>query len=377
MSAVPLLDLKAQFATIQDRVEQAVLRVMREQRFILGPEVEAFEHSLADLVGAKHAVGVSSGSDALLVALLALGIGKGDEVITSTYSFFASAGSIVRVGATPVLVDIDPRTFNLDPEAAAARVGPRTRALLPVHLFGRCAAVERLRAAAPGLPVVEDAAQALGALRAGKHAGAMGEVGCFSFFPSKNLGGCGDGGMVTTSSDDLAGRLRALRVHGQLSGGRYQHDLVGGNFRLDALQAAVLRVKLEHLAAWTERRRANAARYRQLLSEADVPVVLPPEDGEGSLDVYNQFVIRTPRRDELLEHLRANEIGCAVYYPRGLHQQPCFSHLGYQEGDLPHAEEAARQTLALPVYPELSDDQLQQVVGRISDCLRGAGSGAR
>jgi dTDP-4-amino-4,6-dideoxygalactose transaminase len=370
MSPVPLLDLKAQYATIQDQVEQAVLRVMRDQRFILGPEVEAFEREVAQLIGAKHALGVSSGSDALLVALLGLGVGSGDEVITSSFSFFASAGSIVRAGATPVLVDIDPRTFNLDPELVATKVGPRTRALLPVHLFGRCAAVERLREAAPGLPVVEDAAQALGAQRAGEHAGTLGEVGCFSFFPSKNLGGCGDGGMLTTDNDDLAARLRALRVHGQLSGGRYQHDLIGGNFRLDALQAAVLRIKLEHFEAWTEQRRANAARYRQLLSEADLPLALPPEDGEGSLDVYNQFVIRTPRRDELLEHLRAHQIGCAIYYPRGLHQQPCFAQLGYRDGDLPHTEEASRQVLALPVFPELTDDQLQEVVGRIADLLR-------
>jgi dTDP-4-amino-4,6-dideoxygalactose transaminase len=372
MSPVPLLDLKAQYATIQDQVEQAVLRVMRDQRFILGPEVEAFEQEVAQLIGAKHAVGISSGSDALLVALLGLGVGSGDEVITSSFSFFASAGSIVRAGATPVLVDIDPRTFNIDPELVATKVGPRTRALLPVHLFGRCAAVERLRDAASGLPVVEDAAQALGARRAGKHAGVLGEVGCFSFFPSKNLGGCGDGGMVTTDNDDLATRLRALRVHGQLSGGRYQHDLIGGNFRLDALQAAVLRIKLKHFEAWTERRRANAARYRQLLSEADLPLLLPPEDGEGSLDVYNQFVIRTPRRDELMEHLRAHQIGCAIYYPRGLHQQPCFAQLGYRAGDLPHTEEASRQVLALPVFPELTDEQIQEVVGRISDLL-GAG----
>jgi dTDP-4-amino-4,6-dideoxygalactose transaminase len=367
MPPIPLLDLKAQYATIRPQVERAVLRVLQDQRFILGPEVEAFERAVADHVGAGAAVGVSSGSDALLLALLALGVGPGDEVITSAYSFFASAGSISRTGATPVLVDIDPRTYNIDPEQAAARIGPRTRAIMPVHLFGRCAETERLQAAAPDLPLVEDAAQAIGARRGGRRAGAIGAVGCLSFFPSKNLGGCGDGGMLTTSDEELARRLRALRVHGQLSGRRYQHDLVGGNFRLDALQAAVLAVKLEHLERWTEGRRANAARYRELFAQAGAEVVLPPEDDEDGRDVYNQFVIRVEQRDGLMAHLRQHQIGCAVYYPRGLHQQPCFAHLGYRDGDFPRCEEAARQTLALPVYPELTERQLEEVVGRVTE----------
>jgi dTDP-4-amino-4,6-dideoxygalactose transaminase len=370
-SPIPLLDLKAQLESIRPQVERAVLGVISEQRFILGPEVGALEREVAAYTGATHAVGVSSGTDALLLTLTALGVGRGDEVVTSAYSFFATAGSIARLGARPVLVDIDPNDFNLDPAAAAARISPRTRAVLPVHLFGRCAAVEQLREAAPDLPIVEDAAQAIGARRRGIFAGALGTAGCLSFFPSKNLGAYGDGGMITTDDAELAQRLRALRVHGQARRGGYQHELLGGNFRLDALQAAVLRVKLPHLERWTEARRANAARYRRLFEEAEAPVVLPPRDEPGCRDVYNQFVIRVAggRRDGLAAHLKERQIGCAIYYPRGLHQQPCLASLGHREGDFPHTEAAARESLSIPVYPELGQRQQERVVGAVCEFL--------
>jgi dTDP-4-amino-4,6-dideoxygalactose transaminase len=370
---IPLLDLKAQLETIRPEVERAVLGVISEQRFILGPEVEGLEREVATYTGTAHAVGVSSGTDALLLTLMALGVGPGDEVVTSAYSFFATAGSIARLGARPVLVDIDPADFNLDPAAVAAHLSPRTRAILPVHLFGRCAAVERLREAAPDLPVVEDAAQAIGARRGGIAAGALGTAGCLSFFPSKNLGGCGDGGMITTEDPKLAHRLRALRVHGQERRGAYQHDLLGGNFRLDALQAAVLRVKLPHLERWIEARRANAARYRRLFADSGAPVVLPPDDGPECRDVYNQFVIRVSggRRDALAARLKERRIGCAIYYPRGLHQQPCLASLGYRDGDFPHTEAAARESLSIPVYPELDEGQQQRVVAAIGEFLDG------
>jgi dTDP-4-amino-4,6-dideoxygalactose transaminase len=372
MSPVPLLDLKAQYAAIQDEINEALLRVIREQRFILGPEVEGLETEIAAYVGVRHAVGVSSGSDALLMSLMALGVGPGDEVITTPYSFFATAGAIARCGARPVFVDIDPGTFNLDPGQVVARLGPRTRAFLPVHLFGRCAAVEALAAAGPDLPLVEDAAQAIGAERNGKRAGALGHAGCFSFFPSKNLGGYGDAGMITTDDPDLARRLRAMRVHGQPDRGQYVHETVGGNFRLDALQAAVLRVKLRHLEAWTAARRRHAGQYRALLHEAatDHQVVLPREEDPGARDVYNQFVIRVPDRDGLKRHLAACGIGCAVYYPLGLHQQPCFAQLGLGAGDFPASEAAARQSLALPIYPELTEAQIAEVADRILYFLR-------
>ena len=367
---VPLLDLKAQYATIQHEIDEAVLAVVREQRFILGPQVEAFEAELAAYVGTRHGVGVSSGSDAILVALTALGIGAGDEVITSAYSFFATAGSIVRCGARPVFVDIEPATYNLDPAQVAARVTSSTRAILPVHLFGRCADMAGLTAAAPGIPVVEDAAQAIGAEHRGKRAGALGQAGCLSFFPSKNLGGFGDGGMVTTDDAALAARARSLRAHGQSEHQRYVHELVGGNFRLDALQAAVLRVKLRHLEEWTAARRGHAARYRALFAEAGGAVVLPPDDAPGCRDAYNQFVVRVADRDGLVRHLAEHGVGCAVYYPRGLHAQPCFADLGCREGDFPAAEAAARESVALPVYPELTAAQQEEVVGRVTEWTR-------
>ena len=368
---VPLLDLGAQYATIRQEVERAVLRVLDEQRFILGPEVQGLEAEVADHSGVTHAVGVSSGTDALLMAMMALGVGAGDEVITTTYSFFATAGSIVRLGARPVLVDIEPETFNIDPRGVAARITPRTRAILPVHLFGRCADLDRLAQVAPGIPLVEDAAQAIGARWRGKQAGALGTLGCFSFFPSKNLGGCGDGGMITTDDDQLAETLRALRVHGRPVHERHHHLHVGGNFRLDALQAAILRVKLRHLGRWTAARRDNAGRYRTLFRAAEAPLRLPPQDAQDSHDVYNQFVVRVAaeRRDPLLAHLKEQGVGCAVYYPLGLHQQPALAHLGHKQGDFPHAEAAARESLALPVYPELTLAQQERVVEVVTDFL--------
>jgi dTDP-4-amino-4,6-dideoxygalactose transaminase len=347
--------------------------VLREQRFILGPEVEQLEQEVAAYSGVGHAVGVSSGTDALLMTLMALGVGPGDEVVTSAYSFFATAGSIARLGARPVLADIEPETFNLDPEQAARRITPRTRAILPVHLFGRCATTERL-AEAVGvgqIPVIEDAAQAIGAERHGRRAGALGRAGCLSFFPSKNLGGGGDGGMVTTDDPELARTLRALRAHGQLSGRRYRHDLLGGNFRLDAIQAAILRVKLPHLERWNEARRRNARTYRELFAAAGAPVTLPPAEEAGCRDVYNQFVIRVEarQRDALAAHLGSQGIGCAIYYPEGLHRQPCLAHLGHAEGDFPATEAAARESLALPVYPELTGAQQTRVVEEVTAFL--------
>jgi dTDP-4-amino-4,6-dideoxygalactose transaminase len=379
VSPVPLLDLKAQYRTIRPEIEAALARVLESQRFILGEEVERFEREVAHRIGVSQAVGLSSGTDALLVALSALGVGAGDEVVTSVYSFFATAGSIARLGARPVFVDIERATYNLDPEGLAARVGPRTRALLPVHLFGRCASVERLAAVAPGVPLVEDAAQAIGATRAGRPAGSLGRAACFSFFPSKNLGGFGDGGMLVTDDPELGATARSLRIHGQSGIGRYSHSLLGGNYRLDALQAAILSAKLPHLDAWTEARRRNAARYRELFAQAGADrlgVGLPPEEDPGSHDVYNQFVLRiapgpgtTSRRDVLQKGLAARKIGCAVYYPAGLHTQPCFAQLGLREGDFPEAESAARETLAIPIFPELSPSQIEEVVGGVVETL--------
>jgi dTDP-4-amino-4,6-dideoxygalactose transaminase len=369
-SPIPLLDLRAQYRAIQGEIDAALLGAVREQRFILGPEVEALEAEIARYVGSTAAVGVSSGSDALLLSLLAIGIGPGDEVITSDYSFFATAGSIVRCGARPVFVDIDPATYNMAPDQVASKVGPRVRALIPVHLFGRCAAVDEIATAAPGVPMIEDAAQAIGAELGGRRAGSLGLLGCFSFFPSKNLGGYGDGGLISTSDPTLAERIRALRVHGQSGKARYLHELVGGNFRLDALQAAVLRVKLRHLEGWTRSRREHADRYRQLFAASGADVVLPPEEAPGCRDVFNQFVIRVRDREGLRRRLQERGIGCAVYYPLGLHAQPCFADLGYREGDFPAAEAAARESLALPIYPELTDSQIAEVVEQVSDFLR-------
>jgi dTDP-4-amino-4,6-dideoxygalactose transaminase len=364
---VRLLDLRPQYESIKDEIREAIDRVCESQRFILGPEVAEFESGVAEYCGTRCAVGMSSGTDALLAALMAIGVGPGDEVITSTYSFFASAAVIVRLGARPVFIDIDPVTFNLDPEAAAAAITPRSKAIMPVHLYGRCADMAPINAAAEAheLTVIEDAAQALSASdRVGRKAGALGHMGCFSFFPSKNLGGFGDGGMVTTDDEEMAELLRVLRMQGGKP--KYEHRVVGGNFRLDALQAAVLRVKLKYLDDWSTARRANADAYRALFEELDLlDEVRLPDDVDGH--VYNQFVIRVPKRDWLRDFLTERGVGTEVYYPIPLHLQASMSHLGYEEGDFPEAEEAARESLALPIYPELTEEQQRYVVGTIRE----------
>ena len=362
---VPLLDLKAQYATIRGEVREAIDRVCDAQYFILGPEVTGLEEEVARFCGARFAVGLSSGTDALLAALMAVGVGPGDEVLTTPYSFFATAGVVARLGARPIFADIQPDTFNLDPAAALARISPRTKVIMPVHLFGRCAEMDPLLAAAQGrgIAVVEDAAQAIGAVDdTGRQAGTIGLMGCFSFFPSKNLGAFGDGGMTITSDPAVAEKLRILRVHG--SQPKYYHHIVGGNFRLDALQAAVLRVKLKYLSGWSQGRRANAERYRRLFKEAGLlDTVTLPEDVPGH--IYNQFVIRVPNRNKLQPFLKDKEIGTEVYYPVALHEQACFKDLGYKRGDFPHAERAADETLALPIYPELTETQQAYVVDQI------------
>lgn len=365
---VPLLDLKAQYAGIREDVLAAITRVCDSQRFILGPEVDAFEREMAELLHVRHAVGVSSGTDALLAALMALKIGPGDEVVTSPYSFFATAGSIARLGARPVFVDIDAATFNLDVASVEAACTPATKAIIPVHLYGLMAEMPPLLEVARrrALAVVEDAAQAIGAHRDGCQAGATGDIGCFSFFPSKNLGAFGDAGLLTTNNDGLAHALGLLRVHG--SEPKYFHRVVGGNFRIDALQAAVLRVKAPHLAGWTEGRRRNARRYRELIDAAGLTRhVTVPVEPPGAFHIYHQFVIRVEKRDALRAHLRSRGVETEIYYPVPLHLQECFVSLGYQNGAFPHAEAAARETLALPIYSELTDAQLNHVVGAMAE----------
>lgn len=364
---VPLLDLESQYRELREGTEQAVREVLDSQQFINGPAVTALEGQLAAYCGARHAVGMSSGTDALLCALMALGVGPGDEVITTPYTFFATAGSIWRVGARPVFVDIDPRTFNLDPDRVAEAVTPRTRALMPVHLFGQMAEMEPLIELAEerDLLVIEDAAQAIGASRHGRRAGSLGTVGCLSFFPSKNLGGAGDAGMAVTDDPELAERLRVLRNHG--SKPKYFHRWVGGNFRLDTLQAAYLLVKLPHLGGWSESRRRNAALYDHLLS--DIPEVVPPNVAPENVSIFNQYVVRVPRRDALRAYLAERGVGTAVYYPRPLHEQECFAELGHARGDFPEAERAADETLALPIYPELTREQIEYVASAIGEFL--------
>lgn len=358
---VPLLDLKAQYATIREEVNAAVLRVLESQHFILGPEVEALEEEVAAYSQCKYGIGVSSGTDALMVALMAIDIQPGDEVITTPYTFFATAGSIVRLGAKPVFVDIDPLSYNIDHTKIEAAITARTRAIMPVHLYGQMAEMDPIMEIANrhNLYVIEDAAQAIGAEYKGQRAGSIGHLGCFSFFPSKNLGGIGDGGMVVTNDAELADKVKLLRGHGARP--KYYHQVVGGNFRLDAVQAAVLRVKLKYLDQWTMGRRRNAARYRQLFAEAGTSVELPHDASYGR-HIYNQFVIRTDRRDVLMAHLKARQIGIEVYYPVPMHLQRCFMVLGYRIGDFPNSESAAQETLALPIYPELNHSHLQAVV---------------
>jgi dTDP-4-amino-4,6-dideoxygalactose transaminase len=367
---VPLLDLRAQYEPIRDELLAAIARVCDSQRFILGPEVEALERELAEYLDAGDAIAVSSGTDALLVAMMALGIGPGDEVVTSTYSFFATAGCVARLGATPRLVDIDPRTYNLSPDAVRSALSPRTKAILPVHLYGLCADMEPLLAIAKraGVPVIEDACQAIGATLDGRKAGTMGTVGCFSFFPSKNLGAFGDAGLVTTNDRALADKIRLLRNHGAEA--RYYHQQIGGNFRIDALQAAILRVKLPHLARWTAMRRENAARYRALFAAAiDPDAIVLPIEPKGRFHIYNQFVVRVPGRDAVRRYLSEHGIGTEVYYPVPFHLQECFAPLGYSRGDFPEAEAAAESTLALPIFGELTEPQQRAVVQALADAL--------
>ena len=369
-TAVPLLDLAAQYAPIREDILAAIARVCDSQQFILGPEVDALERELSAYLGVAHAVAVSSGTAALLVALMALGVGRGDEVITSTFSFFATAGCVARLGATPRLVDIDPDTYNLDPAGVRAALSPRTKAIIPVHLYGLCADMDPILALARehGVPVVEDAAQAIGATYNGRRAGGIGIAGCFSFFPSKNLGAFGDAGLVTTNDAALAREVRLLRNHGAEP--KYFHKRIGGNFRLDALQAAVLRVKLPHLADWTSGRRGNAARYRRLFADAGLQhrVTLPMEPPDR-LHIFHQYVVRVPRRDAVRARLTEHGIGTEIYYPVPFHLQECFAGLGHARGDFPHAEAAAESTIALPIYAELTEPQQSAVVAAIADAL--------
>jgi len=370
---VPLLDLKAQYASIRNEVQEAVEEVLESQWFILGPNVKKCEQQIAEYCGCRHAIGVSSGSDALLIALMAEGIGPGDEVITTPYTFFATAGCIARLGAKPVFVDIRPDTFNIEASAIESRITERTGAIIPVDLFGQCAELDPILEIARRhrLTVIEDAAQAIGAEYRGQRAGSQVEYGCFSFFPSKNLGAGGDGGMVVTQDDQRAEKLRTLRVHG--SKPKYYHALIGGNFRLDAIQAAIVNVKLRHLDAWSAARQANAERYRRLFEASGLvergTVRLPPVAPQRR-HIYNQFVIRVPNRDELRSYLKDHHVATEVYYPVPLHLQECFAYLGHREGDFPESEQAARETLALPIYPELSDEQAACVVDRIADFYR-------
>ncbi len=370
---VPLLDLKSQYTTIKEEILEVVEEILESQYFILGPKVATLEKEIAGYCASKHAVGVSSGTDALLISLLALNIGPQDAVITTPYTFFATTGSISRVGARPIFVDIDPDTYNLSPQSLSSTMAALTReelkrikAIIPVHLYGQCADMDPIReiAAEYNLFVIEDAAQAIGAEYKGQRAGSMGDFGCFSFFPSKNLGAFGDGGIVTTNSEDFYDKLYILRVHG--SHLKYYHRVIGGNFRLDALQAAIVSVKLKYLDNWTLARQENARKYRELFSEAKLSgeVKLPVE--KESRHIYNQFVIRLKKnRDDLRMFLNDAEIGTEIYYPVPMHLQACFSDLNYKKGDFPVAENAASQTLALPIYPELSDDQQAYVVDKI------------
>jgi len=367
---VPFIDLVAQYQTIRQEVKQAVDHVFENQAFILGEEVEQLEAEIADYCDARFAVGCASGTDAIILALLALGIGPGDEVITSPFTFFATAGAIHRVGATPKFVDIDPVTYNLDPARVEEAITDRVKAIIPVHIFGQCADMETLwrLAVRHNIPLVEDACQAIGAEYRGRRAGVLGTVGCFSFFPTKNLGGAGDGGIMTTDDAEIAARLRRLRVHGDVGG--YNHVEVGFNSRLDALQAAVLRVKLRHLEDWSDARRKNARRYveqfRQLnlLSSVEPPVTAPDQR-----HVFNQFTlrIRGGMRDDVMNHMRSLGVGCAVYSPIPLHLQECFKHLGYKAGDFPESERAASEVLSLPIFAELTDAQLTRVAAVLAE----------
>ena len=357
---VPILDLKAQYVAIKDEVTRAISEVCESQAFALGPAVAEFEENVAAYCSSKHAIGVSSGTDALLVSLMALGVKPGDEVITTPFSFFSTAGCVIRVGARPVFVDVDPDSGNIDPAGIEEKITEKTRAIIPVHLFGQMAPMKAITEIAPkhNLAVIEDAAQAIGASRDGVKAGNFGNCGCFSFYPTKNLGGFGDGGLVTTNTDALANDIRTLRDHGQKP--RYFYKVIGGNFRLDGIQGAVLNVKLKYLDDWNEKRRQNATLYDSLF--AGSPVGTPAID-PGNVSIYHQYTVTVPERDELQKYLADNDIGSAVFYPKPLHLQDCFSELGYREGDMPVAERLCNEVLSLPVYPELSPDEIEYVAG--------------
>ncbi len=365
VSHVPLLDLKAQYATIRDEVRKVIDEVCDSQVFILGPKVAEFEKQIADYCGVRHAVGLTSGSDALLVALMAAGVGPGDEVVTTPFTFFATAGCVARLGAKPVFVDIEPESFNIRPDLIERAITKRTKAIIPVDLFGQLAELETIAAIAAkhGLTLIEDAAQSIGASRNGRKAGQFGGMCCFSFFPSKNLGAFGDAGMIVTDDADLAEKCTILRGHGAKP--KYYHKIIGGNFRLDALQAAILSVKLKYLDGWSAARRRNAERYGELL--AGCSVVLP-KVRPGNVSIFNQYTIRAgDRRDALRDHLQQKKIGCEIYYPLPLHVQECFAYLGGKPGDCPAAEKAAQEVLSIPVYPELTIEQQRYVANAIRD----------
>ncbi len=367
---VPLLDLKIQNDALRPEIDGAIKKVLDSNGFILGAEVKELENELADYCDTKYAIGCASGTDALLLALMALDVSVGDEVITTPYSFFATASSVTRLGAKPVFVDIDPETYNLNVSQIEAKINDKTKAIQPVHLYGQCAAMHKLRKISEkyNVPLVEDAAQAIGAEDGEARAGAMSAIGCFSFYPSKNLGAMGDAGFITTDDESLARKLFALRVHGSTE--RYYHKWVGLNSRLDAMQAAILRVKLPHLDSWTQARQRNAENYRRLFTDAGLAEEITlPFERENVRHIYNQFVIRVSpqRRDELRRFLTENEIGTDVYYPVSLHLQECFAYLGYGETDFPESERASRETLALPIYPELTGEQQRFVVEKIAE----------
>jgi dTDP-4-amino-4,6-dideoxygalactose transaminase len=372
--AVPLLDLKAHHGPLHQEIMAAIEQTFRSQAFILGPEVSKLEERVASYCQTAHGIGVSSGTDALLIALTAIGVGAGDEVITTPYSFFATAGAVARLGGKPVFVDIDPKTYNIDPSKIGKAITSRTKAIIPVHLYGQCAEMALILNLAQrhNLKVIEDAAQAIGAeYRDGRRAGGMGTVGCLSFFPSKNLGALGDGGMVVTNDQELAERMRVLRVHGGKP--KYYHKIIGGNFRLDAIQAAVLNVKLNYLDEWTRRRQENARRYETLFQQSGLvqkgKVRLPDpvyrESGAKHYHIYNQFVLQIERRDDLMRSLKQKGIGTEIYYPVPFHLQECFRYLGHKEGDFPESERAAKETVAIPIYPELTAGQQTEVVEAI------------
>lgn len=367
---VPLLDVKRQYEPLREKLLAAVTQVCDSGRYVMGPECEELERALADYTGARHAIACASGSDALLLALMALDVGPEDEVICPSFTFFATASAVTRLGAKPVFIDIEPGTFNLDPQLLPGLITPRTKAIIPVHLFGQCAAMDAIGqvAAKHKLPIIEDACQAIGAAYAGRGAGTLGDIGCFSFYPTKNLGGFGDGGLLTTDRDDLAAKLRLLRVHGMEP--RYYHQVVGINSRLDTIQAALLSVKLPYLDQWSRHRQSNAQRYHTLLAERGLDKILGlPQTARAAKHVWNQYTIRVPdgKRDELRKHLTAAKIGTEIYYPVPLHEQQCFRSLGCVQGSLPETERAAREVLALPIFPELRAEEQEIVVDRIAE----------